>query len=95
MAYQCELQNETMGALWTQGSVNLFTCAVNHNADTKTFIFGSDYKGKDKFSIGLLIESLYRNHILPDKDMVEEIIWSDGPSSKYKNQFMCFLVQKL
>ena len=34
MAYQCELQNETMGALSTQGSVYLFTCAVYHNSDT-------------------------------------------------------------
>ena len=38
MAYQCELQNKTMRALWTRGSVNLFTCAVYHNSDTKTFI---------------------------------------------------------
>ena len=27
--------------------------------------------------------------------MAEEIIWSDGSSSEFKNQFMCFLVQKL
>ena len=38
MAYQCELQNEMMRALWTRGSVNLFTCAVYHISDTKTFI---------------------------------------------------------
>ena len=95
MAYQCELQNETMEALWTWGSVNLFTWAVYHNSDTKTFIFGTDYKGKDKFSTSLFTESLYRNHILPDKDVAEEIIWSDGPSSEFKNQFMWFLSQKL
>lgn len=28
MAYQCELQNETMGALWARGGINLFTCAI-------------------------------------------------------------------
>ena len=48
-AYQCELQNEIMGALWNRGSVNLFTCAVYHKLETKTLIFGTDYKGKDKF----------------------------------------------
>ena len=84
-----------MGGMWTWGSVNLFTCAVYHNSDTKTFIFDTDYKGKDKFSTGLFIESLYHNHILPDKGVAEEIIWSDGPSSEFKNHFMCFLVQKL
>ena len=95
MGYQCELQNETMGALWTRGSVNLFTCAVYHNSDTKTFIFGTDYKRKDKFSTALFIGSLYHNHIFQDKDVAEDIIWSDGPSSEFKNQFICLLVQKL
>ena len=38
MAFQCELQNETMRAMWTQGSVNLFTCAVHYISDTKPFI---------------------------------------------------------
>ena len=74
MAYHYELQNETMGVLCTRGSVNLFACVVYHNSDTKTFIFGTDYKGKDKFSTGIFIESLYRNHIAPDKDVAEEII---------------------
>ena len=27
-AYQCEMQNEIMSALWTRGRVNLFTCTV-------------------------------------------------------------------
>ena len=84
-----------MGALWTRGSVNLFTCAVYHNSETKTFVFGTDCKGKDKFSTGLFIDSLYHNHILPDKDVAEGIIWSDGPSSEFKKQFICFLLQKL
>ena len=81
MGYQCELQNEMMGALWIRGSVNLFTCVVYHNSDTKTVIFGTDYKEKDKFSTGLFIESLHRSLILPDKVVAEEIIWSDGSSS--------------
>ena len=38
MAYQCKLQNETMRALWTRGSVNLYTCAMHHISDTKSFI---------------------------------------------------------
>ena len=66
-----------------------------HNSGKKTFIFGTGYEGKDKFSSGLFIESLYRNHIFPDKDVAEKIIWSDGPSSEFKNHFMCLLVQKL
>ena len=63
MAYQCELQNQAMWALWTRGSVNLFTCAVYGNSDTKTLIFGTNYKGKYNFSTGLFVEILYRDYI--------------------------------
>ena len=95
MAYQCELQNEAMGALWTRGSVNLFTCAVYGNSDTKTLIFGTNYKGKDKFSTGMFVEILYRDYILPNQNILEEIIWSDGPSSEFKYQFMHLFIEKL
>ena len=63
-----------MGALWTQGSVNLFTCAVYHKLETKTLIFGPDYKGKDKFSTGQFVETLCQEHMLPNDDIKEEII---------------------
>ena len=87
-AYQCELPNETVGALWTQRSVIIFLCVVYHNSDTKIFISGTDYKGKDTFSAGLFAETLIYNYILPDDKAEEETIWSDGPASKFKNQFV-------
>ena len=72
-----------MGVLWTQGSVNLFTCAVFHKSTTKTLIFCTNYKGKDKFSTGYFIENLYEEDILPNDEVKTEIIWSDGPSSEF------------
>ena len=87
-AYQCELQHEIMKALWTKGSVNLFTCAVYNNSQTKTLVFGTSYKGQDKFSSGLFIETLYKEHILPNETVQEEIIWSDGPTSEFKNHYV-------
>lgn len=77
-AYQCELQNETVGAVWTQGIVNLFTCAVCHNLDTKTLIFRTDYKIRsfpyDCFS-----------YILPNDKVEEEIIWFDVTKKNFFN----------
>ena len=95
MAYQCELQKETMGALWTRGSVNLFTCAIYHKGETKTMMFCTNYKGKDKFSTGLFLDMIYNDYILPYEDIQTEVIWSDGPSSEFKNQYMRFLIQEL
>ena len=73
-ACQCELQNEIMSALWTRVSVNLFMCAVYNDSQTKTLVFGTNYKGNDKFSTGLFTETLYKEHILPDETVHEEII---------------------
>ena len=96
MAYQCDLQNEVMCAPWTRGSVTLFTCAVYHNSTTNNLIFGTDYKGKDNISTGLFIEKLYENEIPANENVVEEeIILSDGPSSEFKNEYMCLLNKKL
>ena len=49
MAYQCQQQSEVQSALWTRGTINLFTCVVYHKDQTKTFLICTDYKGKDKF----------------------------------------------
>ena len=95
MAYQCKYQNEVQSALWTRGSVNLFTCALYHRSTTKTFVICTNYKGKDKFASGKFIDHLYENKI-PEDDIVEkEIIWSDGPSSEFKNKFMWHLMKTL
>ena len=65
MAYQCELQKEAMGVLCTRGSVNLFTCTIYHQSVTKTMMFCTNYKGKDKLSTGLFLDMLWD-------------LWSDG-----------------
>ena len=57
-SYQYEMQNEIISALWTRGSVNLFTCAVYNNSQTKTLALRTNYKGKDKISSMLFIETL-------------------------------------
>ena len=95
MAYQCELQKETMGALWTRGSVNLFTCTIYHKSEIKTMMFCTNYKGKDKFSISLFFNMSYKDYIPSNKHVSTKVIWSDGPSSEFKNQYMHFLIQEL
>ena len=74
MAYQCEYQNEVRSALWTRGSVNLFTCALYHQSTTKTFVICKKYKGKAKFAIGKFLDHLYENEIPEDETAEKEII---------------------
>ena len=94
MAYQCQQQNEIQSALWSRGSVNLFTCSVYFANETKTYLICSNYKGKDKFSNGTFLEHIYEKELSHDGDM-DEVIWSDGPTSEFKNKYMRHLIEKL
>ena len=95
MAYQCQQQSKVQSALWTRGSINLFTCAMYHKDQTKTFLICTDYKGKDKFSNGTFLEHLYENELLNDGEGLNEVIWSDGPTAEFKNKFTKQLIQNL
>ena len=88
MAYQYEYQNEVECALWTRGSVNLFTCALYHRSSTKTFVICTNYKRKDKFATGKFLDHLHENEIPEDDNVEKEIIWSDGLSLEFKNKLM-------
>ena len=94
-AYQCELQKKTMGALWSKGSINLFNCAFYHKGETKSMLYSTNYKGKDVFAIGVFLHDIYSEELVMDSDIQTEIIWSDGISSEFKNQFMRQLIEDL
>ena len=86
--YQCEYQDEIMKALWTCGSVNIMTTApaVTENCETKTAVICTHHKNKDKYVNGLFIEFMYVNWIKSNDD-IEEIIWSHGRTSEFKNRY--------
>ena len=84
-----------MSDIWKRGSVNPFTCAVYHNSRIKALVFGTNYKEMDKFSSGLSMEIVYKEHILPNETLQEEIIWSEGPISEFKNRYIWHSIQKL
>ena len=71
------------------------TCALYHRSSTKTFVICTNYKGKDKFAIRKFLDHLYENEISEDDSVEKEIIWSDGPSSEFKNKFMRHLMETL
>ena len=84
-----------MGALWSRGSVNLFSCAVHHKGQTKSMLYSTNYKGKDKFAIGVFLHEIYLKEIVMDSDIQTKIIWSNRPSSEFKNRFMQQLIDNL
>ena len=63
MTYQCMYQDEVSGALWSQESINLFTCTLTQTGPTTSMVICTDCKSKDKFSNGTFLEYLYDNII--------------------------------
>ena len=50
-------------------------------------LYFTNYKGRDKFTIGVFLHDIHSKELVMDSDIKTEIIWSDGPSSEFKNQF--------
>ncbi|XP_055544482.1 uncharacterized protein LOC129729721 [Wyeomyia smithii] len=89
MNLAAEGQEEIRSTLWSRASVVLFTVAIQYNQEIKFLILVSDYKAKDKNAI-----FAYLGYILSylgdvENPEIREVIWSDGPSSEFKNQCMC------
>jgi len=95
MNYSCEYQNEVQSALWSRGSVMLFTAAVTYKTDCKTYLICSNSSDKGKNTIAVFLSTLYELIEDGSRDPQHEIIWSDGPSSEFKNRFMVHLIKHL
>lgn len=91
-----------MSALWSRESVLLFTAALFFKGKCQTFLVCSNTKNKDKNTILTFIDFLYCNIFNAEQpnseNPSEEVIWSDGPASEFKNRYMAkvlnFLSQK-
>ena len=84
-----------MEALWSRVSVNVFTCDAYNKGETKSMLYSTNYNAKEKFVIGVFLCDIYSKKLVMDSDLQSEIIWSDGPSSEFKNQFMRQLIGDL
>ena len=91
MSYSCEYQNEIQSVLWSHESVMSFTAAMTYKAECKTFLIVSDSRDKGKDTVAAFIDFLY-NHF-DATDTMEDIIWSDGPTSEFKNKYMVKFLQ--
>ena len=62
---------------------------------TKSMFYSTNFKGKDKSLIGVFLHDIYSKELVMDTDTQTEIIWSDGPSWEFKNQFIQQLIEVL
>lgn len=87
--FVCEMQDEVQSAHWNQRQLTLFTSALHHNELFQSKVFVSDKLDHTKETIvPYLVKLLSR---LPQSVSILKI-WSDGPSSQFKNKFIAAII---
>lgn len=80
------MQDEIQSAHWQQHQVSLFTAAIWHSEDIYSYVLVSDNIDHTKNTIVAYMDRLLEELSL--KSIEEVNIWSDGPSSQFKNKFI-------
>lgn len=90
--FVCEGQDEVQNAHWNQRQLSLFTTGFYHNDAFQAKVFVSNNLIHTKDTIVPYLWKLLSN--LPASLKILKI-WSDGPSSQFKNKFIASLIPQL
>lgn len=88
MNYGCEWQGEVRSALWSRSSVTLFDAQ-----NTLCFLIVSDTNDESKNTVAVFLTNLL--NVIPANNISKLIIWTDDPSSEFKNRYMAYLLHEL
>ena len=93
--FTCLWQNEIQSAHWRQRQVSIYTVMVYHREHTWSCVIVSDYREHGKCAVSAFTSQVL-DVIKTEFPTVKVIdIWSDGPSSQYKNKYVFVLLSKL
>lgn len=83
--YTCVHQDEVQSAHWHQSQVSLFTAAAYHSGVIHPVVIASDILDHTKETV-----VCYVSHLLDEiPSSIRKVeMWSDGPSSQFKNRFI-------
>ena len=83
--FKCVSQDEIQSAHWSQSQISLFTSAVWYSGIIHSGVIVSDNLTHSKETVVAYIDKLLED--IPQE--VEEVhIWSDGPTSQFKNKYI-------
>ena len=92
--YTCQYQDEIQAANWGQQQVTLFTVAIwtkdsANNTTCNSHVIVSDDLNHDKKSVAVFMDTVVNNLVRKSFPQVRVVnIFSDGPSSQFKNKYM-------
>lgn len=90
--YTCVAQDEVQSYHWQQSQVSLFTSSVCYNGKQHPIVIVSDNTDHTKDTVVAYMSKLLEE--LPEH-ITEVRVWSDGPSSKFKNKYIAASLKHL
>lgn len=83
--YTCISQDEIQSYHWQQSQVSLFTCSLTYNCKHYPIVIISDDTDHTKDTV-----VAYMSRVLEELSInIREVrVWSDGPSSQFKNKYI-------
>lgn len=90
--YSCAYQEGAQSAYWGQTQVSIFTAASYNETGTTMIALVSDKNDHTKSAISTYLDVLVKKHTKPGQHVK---LWSDGPSTQFKNRFMASYMQDL
>lgn len=90
--FVCEAQDEVQSAYWNQRQLSLFTSALHYNDEIRSKVFVSNNTNHTKETI---IPYIYKLLVTLPSTVKILKVWSDGPSSQFKNRYIAAMIQHL
>lgn len=88
-------QDEIQSAHWRQHQVSIFTIKIYYGDEIISRIIASDCRDHDKVSVSAYMKTTLDYIATKMPELKKLVIWSDGPSSQFKNKFIFILINLL
>lgn len=83
--YSCAAQDEVQSAHWNQSQVTLFTTVTWFRQTVSSKVIVSDFMDHSKAAVVPFLDEILKG-LPPEADALR--IWTDGPSSQFKNRYV-------
>ena len=88
--YTCMYQDEIQSAHWKEDQLSLFTAAIWFDGKLHSKVIASDNLDHGKDTVVAYVDCLLKTF---PKTVKTVSVWSDGPSSQFKNRFITAVIK--
>ena len=93
--YTVTYQDEIQSAHWRQRQITVYTVMLYHRNKVISRVIVTDCRDHQKRSVAAFTASVIDSVKCELKTVRNIVVWTDGPSSQYKNKFIFVLTAKL